>query len=445
MIRTLLAAGLLFGLLGAIAVAEDDLPRLVEELGGSDASLRVSALNTLRNRKDPRVIPLVEKAIPGYGDMGRYYAVLLLDSFPARDTKPVFSRLLGSNDAWLRLGAATALYRMGERRMVEPMVQTLCQEGVDETVRIRMIYRVSGIREPKVLEALRRFLAPGARLMPLGAALSVLSNSSDRDSAAVVRKLLEDTRAGVRAMAAAWLFKMGEPDAAEHLVKALSTGKVESNEFSRMYSLLYSTPGLPEPVLEVLTELLSDPDASSTVLMNSARLLARSRYRKAVPALRRLLTHSNDMVAKAAFEALLALDGGLSAETVRPMLEAKDPERRLLGADALRRLNDRSGLPVVLKILAEGEATDRAEAARVLGGFRVAAAVNPLLTALADRNSTVRERAQYSLTTVLGSLFPYRRIDVASVGYSWSATPEANRSAIAALRAFWEEHRGRGW
>ena len=81
----------------------------------------------------------------------------------------------------------------------------------------------------------------------------------------------------------------------------------------------------------------------------------------------------------------------------------------------------------------------------MLGGFRVPAAVEPLLAALSDRHSTVRMRAAYSLTPVLGSLFPYRRFNLTATGYSYGSTPEANRAAIAAIRAFWEEHKNADW
>ena len=58
-----------------------------------------------------------------------------------------------------------------------------------------------------------------------------------------------------------------------------------------------------------------------------------------------------------------------------------------------------------------------------------------ILAALADGNSTVRMRAGFSLRAVLTSLFPYRRFDLRTTGYSYAATPERNRAAIAAVRA----------
>jgi len=428
-----------------VLAQQDDLARLVEELGGADASKRSAALTALRNRKDPRVVPMVERAIRRFGDMGRYYAVMVLDSYPPKETKPVFRRMLGATDPYLKLSAATALYRMGERRMIEPIVRALHTAGVDDVVRVRMLYRVNMVPVPEVRKAICRFVAPGGRVTILGAALAVLNPVRDKDAAPVVRALYEDDRPGVKAMAAAWLFRLGDAEAAAVLAKVLATGKVGPTEFSRMYSLLFSAPALPDPVLSVLVKLIEDVDQSSTVLMNSVRLLAKARYRKAVGAIRRLLPHRTTMVAKAAFDALLELEGGLEADALRPLLKSDDPERRLMGADALRRLNDHSGLPVVLKILAAGDVNHRSEAARVLGGFRVAAAVEPLLKALADGNSTVRMRAQYSLTAVLGSLFPYRRIDLPSTGYAYSSTPERNRAAIGAIRTFWDTYKDGDW
>ena len=60
----------------------------------------------------------------------------------------------------------------------------------------------------------------------------------------------------------------------------------------------------------------------------------------------------------------------------------------------------------------EGMAERAARYLQVVHGWQAATPFRgALLSALADRNSTVRMRAQYSLTAVLGSLFPYRRYD----------------------------------
>jgi HEAT repeat protein len=306
-----------------------------------------------------------------------------------------------------------------------------------------MLNRVMSVREPSMRAAVRKFVQPDGRPLLIGAALNVLSIQQDRGSIPTVRKLYEDERAGVVAMAAAWLIRLSENEG-DVLVAALATGEVEYREFSRVYNLLYSAPAVPPVVLQAITDLL-ETEENSSVLSSALRLLARTRYRKAVPAIRRLLKHGNSAVSKSAFETLLALDGGLDRESLTPLLASKDPKRRLMGADGLRRLNDHVGLKVVLEVLADGEPTDRAEAARVLGGFRIAAAVDPLLDALADGHSTVRMQASYALSAVLSSLFPYRRIDLKSTGYEYAATPAANREAIRRLRAFWETHRDGDW
>ena len=139
------------------------------------------------------------------------------------------------------------------------------------------------------------------------------------------------------------------------------------------------------------------------------------------------------------------LEGGLDEAALLPLLNSDDVEKKLMGADALRRLNNHRGLTIVIEILASGESNDRSEAARVLGGFRVPAAVEPLIKALSDANSLVRMRAGYSLSAVLGSLFPYRRFNFTTVGWSYSASQTANRTAIAAIRAFWETHKDADW
>ncbi len=81
----------------------------------------------------------------------------------------------------------------------------------------------------------------------------------------------------------------------------------------------------------------------------------------------------------------------------------------------------------------------------MLGGFRTAKAVDPLLGALMDSKISVRANAYNSLSTVLRSLFPYRRLDLASTGYATSGSASARKTAVDAMKAWWAKHRGRDW
>ncbi len=69
-----------------LTAAGDDLSGLVADLNNDNVDRRVAALDKLRSRKDPKVVPLLVEAIEGFGQYGRYYGVLVLDSSPPRST-----------------------------------------------------------------------------------------------------------------------------------------------------------------------------------------------------------------------------------------------------------------------------------------------------------------------------------------------------------------------
>jgi HEAT repeat protein len=103
-------------------------------------------------------------------------------------------------------------------------------------------------------------------------------------------------------------------------------------------------------------------------------------------------------------------------------------------------MDDPSGLPVVIALLPRARGAKRAEAARVLGGFRSRQAVPPLLDLLDDPELAVRQAAWTGLQEIWRDLLPYRRFDFARCGYDPSASARA--PGIAALRAFWERAGG---
>jgi HEAT repeat protein len=99
-------------------------------------------------------------------------------------------------------------------------------------------------------------------------------------------------------------------------------------------------------------------------------------------------------------------------------------------------MDDLQGLPRALT-LARDPGPHRAEALRVLGGFRVKEAVPPLLAALEDNELAVRNAAFLGLQSLLLDLFPFRRFDLAST-YSASAPEAQRREGAARISAWWQ-------
>jgi HEAT repeat protein len=308
-----------------------------------------------------------------------------------------------------------------------------------------MFSRLYVVKDRGVQESLRGFLAPDTPEAVLAGALAVLHSHQDLGAFPACRSLVEkDERSGVRALAAAYLYRFGEEDRAADLAREIAGGDVGSTAFFRIESFLTSAGSVADEILDAFTELLSASNDSS-VLSRTARLLGRYRYGKARKRLRELLDHDDRNVAKEALEALASIPGGLEPAALRKLLDAEDPDRRLRAAHALRRMDDLSGFSRVVEVLESGTDAQRTEAARILGGFRIEAAVAPLLDALLDPYPSVRSYAASGLRSVLSSLFPYRRFDLASAGYGYRAPEAERRLAVERIRKWWVEHRSGDW
>ena len=81
----------------------------------------------------------------------------------------------------------------------------------------------------------------------------------------------------------------------------------------------------------------------------------------------------------------------------------------------------------------------------VLGEFRAAEAIDPLIDALMDDDQTVRSYAASALLLTFRTIMPYRRVLLDAAGYD-ARKPKTDRElAVAQIRAWWERHRNSEW
>jgi len=457
-------------LLAAVAAAARDVESLAAQL--KDPKRRVAAYRELRAARDPAAVAPVRRAIEDLPDSQRHWGLNVLDAYPPDVARRAFRPLLRSSSPWTRLYAAEALHRRGVPNMARTIHAALRTPNLHERVKRRMLGRLMWGRLPReraLLETVRGFLVPGEPAGVIADAALVLKGVDDDGAVEPAKELLDDRRSAVRAWAAALLVHLGLAEHTPTVAEAMRTGEL-GGALYRVRQLLRGLGGTPREIRGALRDLLAR-DLPAGALLAVVRWVRDIKDRGAMPQLEKLLEHENAQVRKEAGEVLLSFAGRGSAgssgvpKSLEPgdvaalarMMRDKDRDgvrawltdqkiaRRLVAADALRRMEEESGLPVILAALADEDGPERATAARLLAGFRRPYVVPPLLAALEDESIAVRSAAFRSLGEVLAALFPQRRIRMGSTAYDPRLDPVKNAPAVARLRAWWREHRDKDW
>jgi HEAT repeat protein len=431
-----LAVGVFVAVLASTVTAQGDVAGLVAQLGDqTNYTKRYAAYRELLAKKPPSALPLLAKALPGYALSSQSLGVSLLQSYPRNKSQPILRKLLKSKSAFLELGAAAVLYQTGDKSTVDHIVHGL-ESSASASETSMMLGRIYTVRDARVAAAVRKLLEPVPPSATLDAVLRYLNYSRDPDGPVAVKKLLSssDLDADNRAVCAAYLLARGEASAAKELAVALESGEVQ--RFTRLNRFLSQAPHLDNDILAAILKFVED-SSDTTQVTYALKILGKHRYRQAMRVIREMLESDEPRISKAAFDALLLMGDELKPKSLRKLLDPDRPDLCIVAADALRRLDDMSGLEPLLAVVNKGGST-KSDAVQALGKFRVRAAVRPLIEALNDSNSTVRQRAFQGLGTVLRALFPYRRLDLASTGYGSNRSAAKRREAAAKILAWWE-------
>lgn len=416
---------------------------LVRALGGDDVVKRSEAYSALLAKHPPEALPLLAKALPGMPLTAQQFGISVVQGYPPADTKPVYERWATSDTPLLVVAGGVALLRAGDAKQGAAIAKALSLPSLEPAAIVTMLSQLYAIRDAKVIAAVRARVRTDATVDVVGAALFQLHSASDDGGVKVVTPLLGAPTPGLRALAAAYLVCLGDDTKADALATELVSGELPYAEFMRVQNLISRTSRCPDKVLDALVTLVGS-DPKGYYLPYVIDLLGQFAYPKAVPVLKTLLERDDAAVSKSAFEALSRIPGALTPDVTKALLEAKDESRRVAAAEALLRGDDPSGLAAVVDVLRHGK-TARAAAATALGAFRSRAAVEPLIDALGDPDLSVRAGAYNSLVTLLRTLFPYRRLDLASTGYVTTAAEDVRTAAIAKIRAWWDAHKEAGW
>ncbi len=456
----------------AAIAAETPLTELVEQLGSDEHNERYQAYLALRRRADPKTPALLATRLPEFPIACHYYGVLILDGFDDKRVEKPLRKLLKCPSPYLRVCAALQLHGRGAKGMAKTMARELTAEELPPEIWLKIMKRLRGGRVPKDASVMRALLDPivvGSDSAAIREIAAVMNDADARAAVPTFEALLEDERAGTRAVAAAFLRARGQDRDAD-LAAALRGTELASGDVYMLDQILTRRDAAPVPpiVVEALI-VASRAEANSSALRAIVQVLGQLSDESALPRLRELTAHKHKSIAKAAARAIEKLSGtktGTSSSATSSLeptdtvaltkmtqerdqaalgawLHDGDSKRRLAAADALRRMDDHSGLDVVLAECTSTEVTDRREAVRAAGQFRVDAAVETLITAMLDEDSTVRNYARSGLNATLLTLLPHRGFRLTARGEP--DTPESRTKHVARLRAWWPKARDAAW
>ncbi len=424
MSRAPIGGALLAAWLAGALPAQKELEAKVEQLGAADASVRAQAYNQLMRDRNPELVPLLGKRIDALPPDGQQYAI---DA-----TRAIYTRLLTADRPLLRAASAAMLVRHGDRTRLAGLAKAVGEAPAND--RMQVLNTLWGIEDASLADAVRGYLVPDANGYLVATALTHLRTAEKGRSAATtaaVRALLDAKTADARAAALAWLVGGSDGEAfAPELAKLLQE---DANRYWLVERLFERDHKYPKALTPVFEQALVAPRSQYDV-GQAAALLRTQAPDLVAAALRKLLTHANADVRTAAMQALAAMPGGLDGKELREQLHAGTLEQQVAAAAVLRRMDDASGLPVVLDAIKQ-PGKHLAEAVRVLGTFRSRQVVEPLLDALDHADAMVRQNAWASVQQVLRDLFPYRRFEFERTGYNPNGGDR--QKGIEMLRAWW--------
>ena len=427
-------------LLGTSSPAQS-AAELVARLSAKDAKTRAAAYRKLLKLLPPRAPSELAKRLPKAPYTAQYYGYAVLRRYRYKTIRPVLRKFARGDVPYLRLVASVDLHRHGANGYLTVIAKALRAEGVAAAPRSAMLRALGRVRDERIDASARELLHAKQNTAVLQAALDYLWAAEDPLVAQRLNGLIHEPslRGQTALLLAAAALAWGVEDGGKALIKTLPATRVVGRA---TWAFLERASKLsPELLAAVATHAERCKNPAS--LRAATSLLVARRAKEAVATLRRIAASGNKRLAEIGLAKLAELPGELEPKDLRAMLEGTAPRLQLFAAETLRRRDDLSGLSTVLR-LAKSRDKERVEAVRILGGFVISVAVQPLIDALNDNDARVRNEAYRGLARLLPRLFPFRRFDLARTGYAPNASAAERGAAVRQINAWWQKNRSAG-
>jgi HEAT repeat protein len=428
-------------LLGRVGNAKA-VPALLDTIQATraeDADVREIALRALARIKDPRaVVPLVEALrksevwlAPRIADiLGRHgeivvdpmigflnettrhparaWAANILGELRAPRAFPVLVRALGDLDDEVRAKAAGALGRLGDRRAITYLLDTLLTDPAP-FVRARIAGALGQFNEPEVIERLVRALGDPAWWVRMRSVEALEQIGPVAESPLLLA--LDDPDPEIRIRAAVALERLGVP---ARLISRIESGDLGQDTLGTLTK--FAVAGAREMLAEHLhhpsvnvrravidavrvaqrrdlgDELIecAQEDADPAVRASALEALHALGIRESVPAALDCLSDADPKVRAQAMSLLGDLGGQDLADVIRPRSSDPQPLVRAAAARALGLVRARDATAEFTRLLRDPEPLVRAAAADGVAGANAKVAAPVLSDLLGDTDPEVR-------------------------------------------------------
>lgn len=299
-----------------------------------------------------------------------------------------------ANRTEVRVAAAAALGKMRDPRAAGPLLPLVTDRAIDAEVRAAAAEALANIDGAQPAEAFMAALKDEAVLVRRSAAVGLGTIKAPQAVDALIEALQDADVMVVDAVAWA-LAQIGDGRALEPL-----SGLLRSKIARVRWSGAHSLGALGDKRAVASLSQAAARDADSSVAATAVFALGQLGTPDALGPVARALKHPQPRVRNAAAAALGRIRDARSVEALLAYLKVQDPSYsvRAVAAQSLGQLGKDLSLKPLLEMLAAPRADDRAAAAWALGvSLRPVEAVVPLVEALKDRHSGVREMAARTL------------------------------------------------
>jgi HEAT repeat protein len=341
-----------------LAAVPTAIPALVASLGDrdEDASVKAAAAAALAKLREPSAIPLLVKELACKDERSSRDVAEALVAFGPRAVPALVELLADPAYEAARIWAARILGRIGDPSAVDELVARLNDR--DDRLRVAATEALGIIGDPRALHA-------------------------------IVRAILRDPAAQVRAQAAGAVARIQGERAVDVLVAALA-----DPDFATRIRALEAFETMRVDDTSPLETALRDPNVE--VRRRAALALERVGYLERIVG---RLSSEDRAVRTRAHAALLEIGQAGLVESVAAYLHHPSFEVRAIAARVCGELGAKRVAPVVIRAITDDAWPVRAAVCGALGRLCEDDAAAPLVGALGDPEEAVREAAAEALTS----------------------------------------------